>query len=70
MKKIPNKKMAQIDSMYEIEKVLKNTQYKISEVLTPDGNNILHYLMLKENKNVRIVTPEVFMQLINKNIKR
>ena len=51
MKKIPNKKMAQIDSMYEIEKVLKNTQYKISEVLTPDGNNILHYLMLKENKN-------------------
>lgn len=26
--------------------------------------------MLKENKNVRIVTPEVFMQLINKNIKQ
>lgn len=25
--------------------------------------------MLKENKNVRIVTPEIFMQLINKNIK-
>ena len=25
--------------------------------------------MLKENNNVRIVTPEIFMQLINKNIK-
>jgi len=39
-------------------------------VWTKETSNVEKVVnMLKENKNVRIVTPEIFMQLINKNIK-
>jgi hypothetical protein len=39
-------------------------------VWTKETSNVEKVInMLKENKNVRIVTPEIFMQLINRNIK-
>lgn len=40
-------------------------------VWTKETSNVEKVInMLKENKNVRIVTPEVFMQLVNENIKQ